>query len=115
MSETLKQVEETNIRLEQANQAKSRFLSSMSHELRTPMNSILGFTQLLESDPNIPLAEPQKDSVRHILKSGYHFLELINEVLDLAKIDSGTLAISLEILQHALILKEVLTLMEPIA
>jgi len=74
---------------EEANKAKSEFLSSMSHELRTPLNAILGFAQLLESDPDNPLVKDQKESLDYILQGGHHLLGLINEVLDLAKIESG--------------------------
>lgn len=76
---------------ERANAAKSVFLSRMSHELRTPMNSILGFAQLMEMD-----SPDEKQAVRlgHIIKSGQHLLELINEVLDLARIESGRLRVS---------------------
>ncbi|MDH5518313.1 MAG: PAS domain S-box protein [Gammaproteobacteria bacterium] len=73
---------------ERANLAKSEFLSSMSHELRTPLNAILGFAQLLEFDREI-LSENQNSAVQDILGGGYHLLNLINEVLDLAKIESG--------------------------
>lgn len=78
---------------ERANQAKSEFLSRMSHELRTPLNSVLGFAQLLELDAQTP---DQMQNVRHILKSGRHLLDLINEVLDIARIESGRMAISPE-------------------
>jgi len=81
---------------ETANRAKSQFLSSMSHELRTPLNAIMGFGQLLESDPDHSLEESQQVAVRHILRGGAHLLELIDQVLDLAKIESGTLALSIE-------------------
>ncbi len=81
---------------EAANRAKSEFLSRMSHELRTPMNAILGFAQLLESDPDAPLNETQVDSVQHILKAGWHLLELINEVLDLTRIDAGRIELCLQ-------------------
>jgi len=81
---------------EAANRAKSQFLSSMSHELRTPLNAIMGFGQLLESDPKHSLADSQQVAVRHILRGGTHLLELIDQVLDLAKIESGTLALSIE-------------------
>ena len=79
---------------DRANRAKSDFLSSMSHELRTPMNAILGFGQLMEYDSELP--EEHQDSVKEILKAGEHLLTLINEVLDLAKIESGNIDLSLE-------------------
>lgn len=79
---------------ENASRAKSEFLSSMSHELRTPMNAILGFSQLLEYDAN--LTASQQEYVRAILKAGQHLLTLINEVLDLAKIESGQIDLALE-------------------
>ena len=81
---------------EAANVAKSEFLSSMSHELRTPLNAILGFAQLMENDPRAPLSDDQKDYMQHVIKGGNHLLELINEVLDLAKIEAGKLTLSLE-------------------
>jgi PAS domain S-box-containing protein len=80
---------------ENANRAKSDFLSRMSHELRTPLNAILGFTQLLESATPPPSA-PQRRSIHQILKAGWYLLELINEVLDLALIESGRLTLSTE-------------------
>ncbi|MBD3610533.1 MAG: response regulator, partial [Gammaproteobacteria bacterium] len=98
---------------EQANQAKSEFLSRMSHELRTPMNAILGFAQLMESDPNDPLSDGQEVSVVQILKAGWHLLELINEVLDLAKIESGNMDISLEQIDAKSIMQECIDLVEP--
>jgi signal transduction histidine kinase/CheY-like chemotaxis protein len=98
---------------EQANNAKSEFLSSMSHELRTPMNAILGFGQLLEIDKE--LNEDQADYVGEILKAGRHLLELINEVLDLSKIESGNINLSLEPLSCAELIGECLALVKPIA
>jgi len=80
---------------EKSNKAKSDFLSSMSHELRTPMNAVLGFAQLLELD-NATFNENQVKSVQEILQAGGHLLHLINEVLDLAKIESGKLDIALQ-------------------
>jgi signal transduction histidine kinase len=78
-----------------ANKAKTEFLSGMSHELRTPLNAILGFGQLLDIPEN-PLNEDQLESVTHILDGGEHLLKLINEVLDLTKIESGQLSMSFE-------------------
>lgn len=80
---------------EKANLAKSEFLSNMSHELRSPLNAILGFAQLMESD-RTPLTHSQKDSTGHILKAGWYLLDLINEILDLALIESGKTLLSRE-------------------
>jgi len=81
---------------EEANKAKSQFLSSMSHELRTPLNAIIGFSQLLETDEDEPLTEGQYESVELIYKGGKHLLELINEILDLSAIEAGKVNLSLE-------------------
>ncbi|GAB2879662.1 hypothetical protein GCM10027046_04560 [Uliginosibacterium flavum] len=80
---------------ERANRAKSDFLSSMSHELRTPLGAILGFAQLIESGTPLP-TPTQKRSVEQILKAGWYLLDLINEILDLALIESGKLSLSVE-------------------
>jgi signal transduction histidine kinase/ActR/RegA family two-component response regulator len=80
---------------DKANLAKSDFLSSMSHELRTPLSAILGFAQLMESGSPSPTIS-QKRSIDQILKAGWYLLDLINEILDLALIESGKLLLSLE-------------------
>lgn len=98
-----------------ANQAKSAFLSSMSHELRTPLNAILGFAQILTSDTLPSTLEQKKEFANHILKSGRHLLTLINEILDLAKVESGTITLSMEPVALSDILLEVRTMIEPIA
>ncbi|NJD35520.1 MAG: response regulator [Betaproteobacteria bacterium] len=77
-------------------QAKTDFLSGMSHELRTPMNAILGFTQLLDTEPDAPLNESQRRFVKQIMKAGAHLLALIDQALDLSRIEAGKLALSLE-------------------
>ena len=100
---------------ERANRAKSEFLSSMSHELRTPMNVILGFGQLLEADTSTPLAPSQMEDVQQILKAGGHLLTLINEVLDLARIESGKIDLSIESVCAADVLRECMDLVEPLA
>lgn len=98
-----------------ANQAKSAFLSSMSHELRTPLNAILGFAQILTSEA-LPTTDAQKkEFANHILKSGRHLLTLINEILDLAKVESGTISLSMEPVALAEVLDECRTMVEPLA
>ena len=97
---------------ERANQAKSEFLSRMSHELRTPLNAILGFGQLLEA---ARLDEPHRSSVRHILTSGRHLLALVNEVLEISRIESGELAVCPEAVHLRPIVDDAVDLVSPIA
>lgn len=97
---------------EKANLAKSDFLSSMSHELRTPLSAILGFAQLIESGTPPPTAT-QKRSVDQILQAGWYLLELINEILDLALIESGKLSLSLEPMGLAEVMLECAAMIEP--
>jgi PAS domain S-box-containing protein len=99
---------------DKANQAKSEFLSSMSHELRSPLNAILGFAQLMESGSPEPTTV-QKASIDQILKAGWYLLELINEVLDLALIESGRLSISVEPTSLPDVLEDCQTMIEPMA
>jgi len=96
-----------------ANQAKSAFLSSMSHELRTPLNAILGFAQILAADNMPTTPEQKKEFAGHILKSGRHLLTLINEILDLAKVEAGALTLSMEPVGLAEILAECRTMVAP--
>jgi PAS domain S-box-containing protein len=98
---------------DRANQAKSDFLSSMSHELRTPMNAIIGFAQMLEYDQQ--LNADQQDNVHEILKAGRHLLDLINEVLDLAKIESGRISLSMEPVLLAPLFEDCRHLIQPMA
>ncbi len=95
-----------------ANQSKSEFLSRMSHELRTPMNSVLGFGQLLEMTE---LDEFQKDSVDHIMKAGRHLLRLIDEVLEISRIEVGSFSISLEPVAVSEVLEEAASLLPLLA
>ena len=97
---------------EKANLAKSEFLSRMSHELRTPMNSILGFAQLMDMGDLIPA---HKKGVKHILNSGRHLLNLINEVLDLSRIEAGMLSLSLEPVGINSVIVEMIDMVQPLA
>jgi PAS domain S-box-containing protein len=107
-----RRLDEARVEAERANRAKSEFLSRMSHELRTPLNAILGFGQLLEMDD---LGEHQDDAVRQILKGGLHLLDLINEVLDIARIEAGRMQLSLEPVSVNDIVHDALALVRPLA
>jgi CheY-like chemotaxis protein len=97
---------------ERASLAKSEFLSRMSHELRTPLNSVLGFAQLLEMDD---LSDQHRQAVGHILRGGQHLLNLIDEVLDIARIESGHLALSVEPVLVLDVLGDAVDLTRPLA
>jgi nitrogen-specific signal transduction histidine kinase/CheY-like chemotaxis protein len=103
---------EARAEAERANRAKSEFLSRMSHELRTPLNAILGFGQLLQLDET---DERRKENVAHILRGGSHLLDLINEVLDISRIESGTMTVSVEPVSVDEMLDEARTLVAPLA
>src|SRR5450830_1935408 len=112
-------LQETNVELdsavaaaEKANLAKSEFLSSMSHELRSPLNSVLGFAQLMEFQTPPP-SPAQKQSIDQILKAGWYLLSLINEILDLAKIESGKVTMSQESMSLSEVLQDCQVMIEP--
>ena len=114
-------LQETNVALqsakqaaEQANLAKSDFLSNMSHELRSPLNAILGFSQLMQSGMPAPTLV-QRQSIEQILQAGWYLLELINEILDLALIESGKLSLSREPTSLADVLNDCRGMIEPLA
>jgi PAS domain S-box-containing protein len=100
---------------EEASAAKSEFLASMSHELRTPLNAILGFAQLLQRDKKTPLSDRHRERVDHVLKGGEHLLRLIDEVLDLARIEAGRVAVSPEPIGVGEVLMEVKATLDPMA
>ena len=111
-------LQETNVEMqiaksvaEKANLAKSDFLSGMSHELRSPLNAILGFAQLMGT-ASPPPSDSQQESITQILQAGWHLLKLINEILDLAVVESGIVSLSLEPVSLSEVLSECQTMME---
>jgi PAS domain S-box-containing protein len=109
------ELREARAAAEGASAAKSEFLSSMSHELRTPMNAILGFAQLLEHDKKEPLSNRHRERVAHILRGGEHLLRLIDDILDLSRIEGGHVSLSSEPVSALEVLKEVRATLEPAA
>jgi PAS domain S-box-containing protein len=99
---------------EKANTAKSQFLSQMSHELRTPLNAILGFAQIMDRDMESMEPSFRQECVDHILNGGEHLLKLIDDVLDLSRVETGNLSVSMEPTELAPLIREVLTLSEPL-
>jgi PAS domain S-box-containing protein len=112
LQEKTAELEKAKAVAEKANLAKSDFLSSMSHELRSPLNAILGFAQLMESD-SPPPTRLQKESIEQILHAGWYLLELINDILDLAVIESGRLSLSLESVSLPEVMLECQSMIEP--
>jgi signal transduction histidine kinase/CheY-like chemotaxis protein len=99
---------------ERANKAKSEFLSRMSHELRTPLNAILGFSQIMKRDPDLDIEE-RNSSVDHIFNAGSHLLELVDDVLDLSKIETGKFSIAEENINASLKMKDLISQIQPFA
>ena len=112
LRETNLELQGAKVEAERANLAKSDFLSSMSHELRSPLNAILGFAQLMNSE-SPPPTQGQKESILQILQAGWYLLELINEILDLAQIESGKFSLSLEPLSLDEVLVDCQAMIEP--
>jgi PAS domain S-box-containing protein len=105
-------LQSAQLEAERANAAKTEFLSRMSHELRTPLNAILGFGQLLETDA---LNEENRDSARHIVTAGEHLLELIDEVLDISRMERGAMRLSLEPVLLREVTDEAVQMLRPLA
>jgi PAS domain S-box-containing protein len=108
VAERTEELQRARALAEAASAAKTEFLSSMSHELRTPLNAILGFTQLLDRDRKSPPDERQRERLRHVLRGGEHLLRLVEDVLDLSRIEAGRLTISPEAVGVRGVLEEVI-------
>jgi PAS domain S-box-containing protein len=113
LAESNRELELRNLQIERANRLKSEFLASMSHELRTPLHTVIGFSELLAEEMEGPLNEKQKRFVEHIHKDSLHLLELINDILDLSKIESGRLVLHYEVFDFASVLDESLRSIRP--
>jgi PAS domain S-box-containing protein len=109
------ELRETNARLEAASQAKDRFLASMSHELRTPLNAVLGFTGTMLLGLSGPLTATQKHQLEIVQASGKHLLAIINDLLDLARIESGEVEVEFEPVDCREVLEEIVSAMRPLA
>jgi protein-histidine pros-kinase len=109
------QLREKNVELEKAGRAKNMFLASMSHELRTPLNAIIGFTGTLLMELPGPLNPEQLRQLRTVQNSGKHLLDIINDLLDLAKIESGAVELTLEQIDCAQVVQSVMTSLQPLA
>jgi PAS domain S-box-containing protein len=109
------ELREARAQAEAASAAKSEFLASMSHELRTPLNAVLGFAQLLQHDRKQPLSDRHQERLGHVLRGGEHLLRLIDDVLDLARIEAGRIMVSTEPVNVREVLEEVVTTLGPMA
>jgi PAS domain S-box-containing protein len=109
------ELREARVAAEAASEAKSEFLASMSHELRTPLNAILGFAQLLQRDRREPLSQRHRERVGHILTGGEHLLRLIDDVLDLARVEAGRISVAQESVDARSVIDEVVQTLEPLA
>jgi len=109
------EMQRTGEKLEAANRAKTEFLSAMSHELRTPLNSVIGFSKLLMTNPTLSFPDRQRLQLEQIHSSGEHLIKLINEILDLAKIESGRMSFSMEDLEIAGLTEETVKALIPLA
>jgi protein-histidine pros-kinase len=110
-----RELEEQNLLIHEANRLKSEFLANMSHELRTPLNGIIGFAEIMHDERVGPISAEHKEYLGDILTSAKHLLQLINDVLDLAKIEAGKMELDAEIFSIKAAADEVCTIMRPIA
>src|SRR5262249_5900722 len=110
-----REIEDKGRQLEIASQHKSQFLANMSHELRTPMNAIIGVTEMLLEDAQALGQEDQIEPHERILRAGKHLLALINDILDLSKIEAGKMELHLESFAIAPLVEDLVTTIRPLA
>jgi PAS domain S-box-containing protein len=108
---TAQRLEAENRQIQEANRLKSQFLANMSHELRTPLNAVIGFADILHSGIVLPDSPKHQEFLGHIAASGRHLLQLINDVLDLSKVESGKFDFFPEPLVLAVVLKDALDIL----
>ena len=113
--ETLLQLRESNVALARANRLKSEFLANMSHELRTPMNSIIGYSHVLLEGIDGPLEDEQRQDVHRVVQSAESLLAIINDILDLSKIEAGRVELHWQQIIVKDVVRTVLTTLEPMA
>jgi PAS domain S-box-containing protein len=115
VTERQRELDERRRKIEEADRLKSEFLANMSHELRTPLNAIIGFATLMRAGKTGPIGEAQKEYLGDILNSSRHLLQLINDVLDLSKVESGKLDVYAELVEPGQVLSEVLDIVRALA
>ena len=114
LADIMKVAEEARVKAEKANRSKSEFLANMSHELRTPLNAIIGYSEMLEEDAEDAGQEDFIPDLRKVNSAGKHLLGLINNVLDLSKIEAGRMELSLETFAIAPVIKDVVSTIQPL-
>jgi len=115
LKDKTKELEQATWAAVKANQSKSEFLTSMSHELRTPLNAVLGFAQILQLDTKTPLNDKQRDATNQIIKGGEHLLDLINDILNLSKIETGHIELDIEPVESLDVIKECMSMVKTLA
>ncbi|MGA7923321.1 MAG: PAS domain S-box protein [Thermoplasmata archaeon] len=114
LEEQNRELEVQNRRVEEANRMKSEFLAGMSHELRTPLNSIIGFSEFMFTEPDSNLTDDQREFLGHIYNSGNHLLQLINDILDISRVEAGRIGLVMEPFSPSAAVDEVCSVTRPL-